>query len=538
MLSKILGRHLGNNRGSVLVLSVVLSIAAIALGVGYLNYVFHEMERQDFDVMLYQSQAASHVALIRGLIKNQGWGYVYNEPEREILSNTYHEVTSRYIASPTGSTPGDEFGYGEITTYGIKGFGYVTSKIYDLKVEDKKFKDDSKRSYADWLYITVRETQSYRPQDGRHILRFWGPDTLDGKVHTNDMFHFQDRFGVWPVFLSQVTQCSTRFDPVDAEDFVHFEIEPYYPVSPLYLTVTADSVRKYDIYGLGVSLENQNTYCTEITLMPEGFLVRTRNITGTLGSRNRPYYPVGDLEESGNFDINLNDALHSASHFYPYPYTGALFIEGEAWIAGSKNPIPHYNCDDGNLNETPDFFPGGLDGELTIACSGDMIIPGDVLVHSANADGTVPLSSWDVLGLISERHILVWRNAPDVVRISAGLGAIGAEMSPSAPPSGRCPDGDPSVDGINGTISIDAINCYGETNIKDRLFIYGCLIQRERGLVHSIFEGGNRGYIAKDYMYDPRFRVHAPPHFFEVKAISNYYIEKVMPGSYLSRSNR
>jgi hypothetical protein len=211
---------------------------------------------------------------------------------------------------------------------------------------------------------------------------------------------------------------------------------------------------------------------------------------------------------------------------YPYPSSGALFIEGELWLCGPSG-ASHFNT-----AFEPGYIIYGFGGNLTIAASGDIIIAQDVECANNNTDGTVPVSCQYYLGLISERHILVWRNAPSTVKINAGLGAIGFEMEDdSLNNSTRCPNSSHNpVAGPLGTISIDGINCYGWENEKQKLLIHGCLIMRERGLVHSRYGTPQeyRGYISKDYTYDKRFRTHPPPHFFETSKLNNFYSEYVV----------
>ncbi|MCP4581411.1 MAG: hypothetical protein GY839_07310 [candidate division Zixibacteria bacterium] len=372
-------------------------------------------------------------------------------------------------------------------------------------------------SYADWLYITDRETQSYRPP-GDDTLRFWGPDTLDGPVHSNDKLHFQFGAGYWPVFWGTVTSCSTSFSPMNAPDYVEFnggyELDfHYFP-----LPTQADSVRAHNYYGdpnLGVSPAAQNDSVTEITFTPEYFLLRHRSQLGTEGGRQRNYYPAG---EGGVWREGTIDQAPQ----YQYPPTGAIFIEGELWLAGAKGN--HYNSQPGS-GEPETFIAGGFAGEMTIAASGDIIIAQDVVYASCDPDYSVPFDSPDVLGIISEKHLLIWRNAPVTMRIHAGLGAIGmVEQEYQHSPS-NCPNGTYPPNGINGTISVDGINCYGISNAKLKLTICGCLIMKERGLIHSSYQGGERGYDSKDYIYDWRFRRNPPPHFFITRGRDSYYAQ-------------
>jgi hypothetical protein len=375
--------------------------------------------------------------------------------------------------------------------------------------------------------MTDRETQSYRnPPDD--TIKFWGPDTLDGKVHSNDKLHFQQGNGYWPVFYKEVTSCSTRFSPVDADDFVHFYGGYKLSVANKPFPLEADSVRKYNGYknpNLGVIPSEQGIKVTEITLLDatQGFIVRHRSQVPPGGSRNK-----------ARFDTLLYDFPLNAAPHYAYPASGALFIEGELWITGAKGT--HFNV--GNGGDAAGPAGTGFEGKLTIAASGDIIIADDVVYKSSSPNGNVPFTSQDVLGLIAEKHILVWRNCAQTVKINAGLGAIGNQVTYDQIPSSRCPDtcysGIP-VDGRFGTISVDGINCYGCYNPKTTITVVGCLIQKERGLIHTTYPppaGGERGFDSKDYTYDKRFKKNPPPHFFPTRNSSNYYYEKELEDWY------
>ncbi|MCP4581412.1 MAG: hypothetical protein GY839_07315, partial [candidate division Zixibacteria bacterium] len=416
----------------------------------------------------------------------------------------------------------DSVGFSTTSNYVVEGWASVSSPEFDEPIQHYVAHDLSTHSYADWLYITSKETQSYRPP-GDDIIYFYGPDTLDGKVHSNDMIHLQN-FGGVPVFWEIVTSCSSRFDPVDSPDWVEFhggyQLDYHYFPFPL----QADSVRANNWYNginaplLGVSEGAVNDSITEIVLQPDHFHVRHRSQMGEAGRRERPYFVVEDVFREGSID---------QAPEYPYPPTGALFIEGELWLAGGK-ATTFYNYGNGDSGD-PDFNAGGYGGELTIAASGDIIITQDVVVASCNPpDYTVHMDYQEVLGLISEKHILVWRNAPAVTRIHAGLGAIGSTGVEIPHSPANCADDSYPPNSKYGTISVDGINCYGVTDLKTTLTIWGCLIMRERGLIHSSYNGGVRGFGSKDYNYDRRFRRNPPPHFFVTRGHGNYYAEPML----------
>lgn len=519
-------RRLANDKGSILVFAVILSMATIALGTAYLQFVDHQRRQISYDILSNQATLAAHAAMVRGQILHPSSGDNYQEALQEFYDDDEsYSVSNRYYCVNTGN---EDFGFGSTTNYNITGEGNVTGIEFDHIFVDSVGHDMSSRSYANWLYISDRETQSYRPV-GDDIIRFWGPDTLDGKVHSNDMLHFQEGSGYWPVFEKKVTSCSSRFDPEYAAEVVNFYGDYEIPYSYFTIPVTADSVRKYNWYNdpnLGVENEDQwDDLVTEIVLQPSYFVCRKRKISS--GSRNLESFPV-DPEDDNGYLVSL-----SSADVYTYPPNGALFIEGELWLVGPKNGALHFNSYSAGGQED-DFPVYGFNDQLTIGASGDIIIAQDVMYTDfLVGPDSMPTSSEAALGLISEKHILVWRNAPSYINITAGLGAIGYMLDEDSTLQrwdAVCYN-DASlipVNGIYGTISIDGINCYGWENEKQELLIYGCLIQRERGLVHSSYPDyvNSRGYVSKAYRYDNRFINNPPPHFFEVKSVGNFYSER------------
>ncbi len=503
-------RLVKSNAGSVLVMSVVISLAIILVGTAYLKFVDHYRVRLSYDIYDCLADGAAFAGLAVGLAENSSGGSYFESDIEELFANKGITVNYNYILDPEGDC---DFGFSNTVFYSITGQGFVSGPEFEDELKSAMGHSTSSRSYADWLYITDRETQEYRPSEpnGDDTLRFWGPDTLDGRVHSNDKLHFQQGLGHWPVFYEEVTSCSTEFSPDDADQYVHFYGGYKLGVSRLDFPTQADSVRKYGYYYEGQPLGGDGLGVTELTLEPEGFYVRHR--PNSTGSRNLDHFDFGE-------DITF-------MHIKPYPATQALFIEGELWITAAKDSL-HYN----NFFGNDSLVLRGFRGELTIGASGDIIIAQNVMYESSLPNGDVPIGSPDVLGLISEKHILIWRGVDDnsTIIVNAALAAIGLLPDEDLIEASRCPppyDWRIPVDGIHGTISVDGINCYDQSMEKYQLKIYGCLIMRERGLIHTHYQGGLRGFRSKQYKYDFRFRYHPPPHFFKTKGRAEYYSLKL-----------
>jgi hypothetical protein len=530
MISGILKERLvNNNAGSVLVLSLVFSMATIILGAAYLQYSNHIRQEVSYDIAKYKCQVAAHAKTVIAKAYYRARGESVETPRTIFYRDPDDEFVVEF-ASESISRGGDTTGFARHSDFWIHAKAYVTgwevsaSSTDTDGISDDAYQDISDNSYADWLYITDKETQSYRPASAC-TLYFWGPDTLDGKVHSNDVISFQSGNGDWPVFEELVTSHADHFNPRNAQNFVHFNGGYLLDYAALEFPLQADSVRKYNAYAepnLGTTHPDS---ITEIVLQPDYFLVRHRLAIPPYGDRNHRYFRYDT--DTSTYNMSLTEAESYSRYPYPGPESEALFIEGELWLCGPSGAA-HFNT-----RYEPNYIIHGFGGgNLTIAASGDIVIAQDVEYADNNSDGSVPSTCQNTLGLISERHILVWRLAPSTVKINAGLGAIGysMDMDDSAYSGNKCPDSasvHSSVTGRNGTISIDGINCYGIFNEKQKLWIQGCVIMRERGLVHSHYgtPSKERGYITKYYRYDHRFRYHPPPHFFETFIGTDNYWE-------------
>ncbi len=127
---------------------------------------------------------------------------------------------------------------------------------------------------------------------------------------------------------------------------------------------------------------------------------------------------------------------------------------------------------------------GTLNGRLTVGSSKGVTIPSSIVY--ADDPRTNPNSD-DVLGIISEKDIMISQNAPNNVEINACLMALDTSFM------------------VQNWSSIAA---------KGTLTVYGGIIQDERGPVGT-FSGqtGQKlsGYT-KDYSHDPRLISSPPPY--------------------------
>jgi hypothetical protein len=417
---------------------------------------------------------ASH-GLMRGYVdKTAGL------PGRGGWQEFYTDNSSAYRVLFEGQEDHD---YGMSTDYRIVGMGRSTYMGTDYYKE--LLIVFSNETYADYLYISHRERDSLRHE----IIRFWTPDTLDGKVHSNDTIHIvatSDR----PRFMKRVTTTMRFIDP--ANNHARFD-EGWGAKTPIYFPDQADEIR----LNSGVSGPDWGSIGPDslVQIVLDGAGVRHRK--------------CGLTRINGVDSITCDPPSIAASLWEPIPQSQVIFIYGKVWISGSRGrpmlldgPVPE------RLNYIGYTSPG-LQGQLTIGSSDTMIITDNIIYARARPNNSVPVSMdscSDILGLVSERYIMVGKHVRDTVYINAALAAV------------------------SGSISVQDIywNRYpGWDNEKQSLFIWGSLAQRNRGIVHTTDYplGHLRGFIEKDYHYDWRFKENPPPHFMPTLQNSIRFIE-------------
>jgi hypothetical protein len=223
---RIKRRLIDNNTGSILVMALIFSMATIILGAAFLMFADSQRRQITYDIMKYKAWAAAHANMVRGMVYYNASGVRENEPRSEFYrdENDEFEVDYERMAVTRENEGADSLGFSARVSFFIQSIGYVTNPDYDIEVTEVVGHGMSSSSYADWLYISDKETQTYRPDtNNQNIIYFWGGDTLDGKVHSNDIISFQMREGIGPVFEQLVTSCADHFNPTNAQTFVTFK---------------------------------------------------------------------------------------------------------------------------------------------------------------------------------------------------------------------------------------------------------------------------------------------------------------------------
>jgi hypothetical protein len=458
-----------SERGGMLVISVLLSFSMFVMGLAFLQSVDFYQKTVDTNISkniesFYTCAAATKmqkVAISKGDISGDIssnwslWGKYSDEQNWWRFNVQFASQANQMYGSTRGYLV---TGYGKSTYYGSKREYTYTSQRTHIQ-----------ETFADYLYISDIEEDPVRNEP----VRFWTPDTLDGKVHSNDTIRVMGS----PRFIKRVTSCAPNIDPPNNN--ATFDEGFFGNSGPIFFPDAADEIRRYSAMPADFGTFDPQQ-ATEITFDGPFFYVR-----------------YAYLDTAGNLTFNV--PLIEQGEVFPVPNTGAIYVNGKLFIKAAR----------GTLDLMDGVFPSnGFSGRLTVASTDTMIIPDNLIYLEANADNSVPSDITvcpTVLGLISEQYIMIGKDVNDTVYINAAMAAI------------------------HGSITVQDIYAYNDpNNEKESLFIYGSLAQKNRGIVHTTHLGHYAGFIQKDYHYDTRLQKYPPPHFLSTRRHPEIYYETLM----------
>ncbi len=350
--------------------------------------------------------------------------------------------------------------------------GDAQSLLRNLRAGDSVALQSIERheSFADFLCPSDKERDPFL----NNLVYYWTPDTLDGRVHSNDTIWIQAAPNDRPVFMGRVTNVPICIMPIGN----HGRFDEGFGYHPaVVFPERAQEIRDYSGFNLGTEGPDS---LTQLTL-----------------SGNNIYY-----RKCGKVRINGVDMIHCDPEFIGEDYitippSGAIFVDGKVWISAARGRVdrmdgayPESLYNDGN------FVSQGFSGLLSIGSSDTMIICDNLIYQHANSDYSVPStmdSCADILGLISENWIMVGRHTPETTRINAALAALQGAFSVQDIYWSQPPDWD---------------------NERQELFVWGSIAQLNRGMIHWSQPAYHlRGFLEKDYHYDARFVRNRPLYF-------------------------
>jgi hypothetical protein len=466
-------QNISREQGSILVAAVVFAFAAILIGVTYLSFAQNMHHGVSGAIRNYQATLDAYSGALQGVVdrlagrRQHGW--------REFYGDGYNMNFYDYdiLGIQHGNSP-----YGAEHVISVLGKGKsLYEGIEGLRNIELHF---TYESFADFLYLSHKERDPRRLDN----IYFWWHDTLDGKVHSNDTIWIQSNSGS-PLFKKRVTTSAGYIYPPHNQ--ARFE-EGWGYRTPIIFPDQAEEIRQFAGLRLGTGSPD-----SLIQMILDGDVIRWRK--------------CGLANIGGEDSIVCYPTTIAASNQEPIPSSGVVFVTGKLWLSASRG---RGDIMDGAVPErvadAPSAFVSrGFEGQLTIASSDTMVITDNIVFTHARPNFSLPTTMdtcSELLGLVSENYIMIHRQVRDTVYINAAMAAI------------------------KGSISVQDIYAYGTNNEKQSLFVHGSLAQRNRGIVHTTYQG-LRGFIEKDYRYDVRLREFPPPHYLPASESEFFYMEDV-----------
>jgi hypothetical protein len=463
----MLNNKIGSERGSILVMAVVLSFATILIGMTFLTSAVRLQGMLNGEISRKQAKYDAYAGALEGaadylgnMIHSSGWKDWYRD-------NFYD-----YKIIPQGER---DIEYGISTNVRIIGKG--KSGIYEENDEAEIPIDLVNETWADFLWLTNRERDSVRIEK----IRFWNHDTLDGKVHSNDTIFLEENAS-GAVFKKRVTTSMNYIDP--RQNNARFEKGWGYR-GRITFPDQAEEIRRYTGYpGWGTWDPDS---ITQITFSGPWIFRRY----------------CGRMMRDSIWAIHCDPPYITNNPPYPVPTSGALFVNGKVWVTAARGTRDKTNrpwwSQDTSWDSASQWRSDGFRGQLTLASSDTMIIMDNLIYQGARPNKSVPSSidsCPDILGLVSENYIMIGEDAGSVVYVNAAMAAIRGSIA---------------VQDIYESIPP------GWDNERQSLVIWGSLAQRNRGIVHTTEHplGRERGFIEKDYNYDIRLKYNPPPHYLK-----------------------
>ncbi|HEB84772.1 MAG TPA: hypothetical protein ENI92_07180 [Bacteroidetes bacterium] len=464
-------------RGSLLVNTMILLFLLILTGFAFMRWAADEVYQADFDLARTQAYyIAMQGALQQGMVYLRSRSVEELPPHEVPFRPGSNEVYGDYVGRVVSGNIKPVIDYDETVSefeqrreYTITSTGQVN--FFDgtsgrtVPVRRSVQMRVRLRSYANYMYLTNYETTRFG-----EVIWFWTPDTLYGRVHSNEQIAIK----MSPRFLGPVS--------TTADDFLHgsgynpyFAFEPQFNVPPVHFPETLSELRNA-AGAYGHYLDNN------------GGLLQTRIIAENGGWRYMQW-AVG-----APFD---STALVSEGNI-AYGNNVVIFIEGRAEVAGDW-----------------------VTGRSSIGTEGNMFLIDNIKYADVNltTDPQIPEGSGNMLGLISESNIIVANTTPNGrgngrtyatgygdhsrqhIVITAALVALGESFT-----------FENQNDTWDAYVFCDPAGEHpGESDERGTIFLRGAVAQYRRGYVHRGVNNCNGTGYAKDYSYDFRLQTNPPP---------------------------
>ncbi len=263
------------------------------------------------------------------------------------------------------------------------------------------------QSLAQYQYFTHSEkSENSDIQDD--IVKFWGPDVLNGPVHSNDDIWIQNAGGGWPTFHAMVTTAkrirvwpngNLAVNSVNMEEI--FQGGWAEEVPPILFQPDASELRRNGTpFGNGVDIVYIKMVGTTMQTMFGNIVSQ-----GVQDFDVYSWYP--DRPSIANDIVNAGgNWFEDSDHIW----TNSIAMYDTIWTNGPSLPISSY----GNSYYTPDaevWIEGVVAGKVTVGSAKRIYIVGDITY--ANTDVGLPpddpdnTNTSDFFGLVSEEKMLI-----------------------------------------------------------------------------------------------------------------------------------
>jgi len=290
-----------NNKGSMLVMAVVLSFVTILLGVTFLTFAITLHNNISYEIASKQSLYDTHAATMWGLADK-----IAGRNSHGVWQRLYDNNWMRYSFSAEG---GEDIDIGVLNQLEIYGQGRSDYEGYNLlKKVNLSF---SWETYADFLYISNKERDPLRGD----LIYFWTPDTLDGKVHSNDTINIQASAD-YPVFKERVTSTRKAFMP--PSNHARFDKGKGFRRAIIF---PDQATELRNVAGWEYGTEGHDSL-TQLVLSDNQIL----------------YRKCGKIIVSGQLKIHCTpDAI--GDQYLLIPPTGVIFIYGKCWVSANRGHV-------------------------------------------------------------------------------------------------------------------------------------------------------------------------------------------------------
>ncbi len=481
-------------RGSLLINSMILMMVLLLTGSAFLKWAVGETSQSAYDLAKTQAYyLARKGAISEGLTYMQNvkitdirdWGELFEPTSYSSYPDVNNHLfygkfeQSHLIVEMVNLGDGSDLESIQSGKYNLVFTAAVKMpQNHGLDVEARSTANIQlqRRTFANYLYLTDCETTSLPGQDSTDysqgdIIRFWGEDTLDGRVHSNDQFHMMGR----PVFRGPLSTTAEDFELSGGGEPI-MTYDPVFEAPPVVFPDSAKSIRDA-ASGSGLYFNNNNGQLeTRIQAIDGGFYLEQWQY-GT------PYME----------DAVTNEATIT------YGQNRVIFVEGRLQLWGDR-----------------------VSGKSTIAAQGNIKLMDNLVYADFNyRDMSIESDSRNILGLVSEANIQVAHtdangkgngNATGGIAdhsnkhiiITAGMVALGVCFEFDR--QNDAPD-DPGDDGYYWCD--DEGDNPGEEDERGIIYLRGAIAMKRRGYVHRSNCGGT-GY-GKSYHYDFRLQTDPPP---------------------------